>query len=1058
MAALDVLLDEIYKQHDGQCPVFVRGDANSSSKNAYRSPLLKHFLVKHNLKRVHIGHPTYHHFLGGGQFDSDLDILLHSEIQGVSEVLNQVMCKHEHPLVNSSHDLLLSAFSLPPAPEVNHEKPTFTAPKVSNERVKVIWSEEGIFNYRLTVGQGLFKLRESLSRPPTASSMSSLLASTYSLLSDAATSTNRTIRLGEPRRPPPVKAQTIVRLQRSLLIAHREVSRLSTSHSSPQTLAMARETMSTAKTSLKQAVRAHNRTAGLKRDASLNSIMTANPASLFRSVKSSKAAASSQISSIRVGSDIYTGDAVPDGFFDSMSRLKCPDMSTITNTPEFRSVSADYENIIKICQSGRPIPDILPQKSAEILLGVRAEVNDFFSITANHFINLGPPGFEHFHFLLSTLLSNFSLSSIDELNSAWACILYKGHQKDRESDRSYRNISTCPFIAKCADIYVGQLYSEGWALSQAETQFQGEGSSHELAALLFTETVQYSVSVSKKPVFALLLDAKSAFDKVVRQCAVRAAYLAGSRDQGLLYLDTRLASRRTFPEWEKVLMGPINDDLGLEQGGVNSDKLYKNCNNNQLSVAQKSELGVETGAEVVSAIGQADDTVLLSNNVYKLAGLVYLAEEYCRYYHVTLVPEKSKLLAFAAARSEPNIAYADLINPISIAGDKIPFVSSAEHVGIVRSVNGGNMPHILERISAHRKAIMSVLHCGLARGHHGNPTAGLRVEKIYGAPVLLSGVAALVLKTPELAALHAHYRKSIRQLLRLPINTPECFVMLMAGSLPASALVHLRMLSLLGMIGRLGPSNILNRIGRHALLTAVNLQSWFIQVRRISGQYQLPDPLLVLQSPPPKTRWKSQCRSMVLDYWEKKYRGEALLLSSLAHFKPHFFSLSTTHNTFSTAGSSYEVDRATVVARMLSGRYITDYRTRHWDSTNPAGNCRLYPHFNVGSISAAGDLAHQLLFCPGLAEARVRAVKLWTRQLSEKPHLQPLIAAIVAAHPDQILAFILDPSSVPGVVLAAQVHGKAVYQDCHHLSRVWCYGNHKMRMKLLKFFGYLKRS
>ena len=123
---------------------------------------------------------------------------------------------------------------------------------------------------------------------------------------------------------------------------------------------------------------------------------------------------------------------------------------------------------------------------------------------------------------------------------------------------------------------------------------------------------------------------------------------------------------------------------------------------------------------------------------------------------------------------------------------------------------------------------MSVLHCGIARGHHGNPTAGLRVEKIYGAPVLLSGVAALVLKTPELAALNAHYRKSVRQLLRLPINT----------------------LGLLGMIGRLTLTNILNRIGRHALMTAANLHSWFIQVRHISAQYQLPDPLLVLQLPP----------------------------------------------------------------------------------------------------------------------------------------------------------------------------------------------------------------
>ena len=110
------------------------------------------------------------------------------------------------------------------------------------------------------------------------------------------------------------------------------------------------------------------------------------------------------------------------------------------------------------------------------------------------------------------------------MNTAWACILYKGHLKDKESDPLYRNISTCPFWAKCADVYAGKLYGEGWASVQAETQFQGEGSSHEVAALLFTETIQYSLFINKKPVFALLLDAMPAYDKIVRHCAIRSDF------------------------------------------------------------------------------------------------------------------------------------------------------------------------------------------------------------------------------------------------------------------------------------------------------------------------------------------------------------------------------------------------------------------------------------------------------------------------------------------------------------------------------------------------------
>ena len=54
-------------------------------------------------------------------------------------------------------------------------------------------------------------------------------------------------------------------------------------------------------------------------------------------------------------------------------------------------------------------------------------------------------------------------------------------------------------------------------------------------------------------------------------------------------------------------MGPINDYLGVEQAGVNSDRVYKLCNNSQLSAAQNSELGVDLGPTIVSSIGFEDD-------------------------------------------------------------------------------------------------------------------------------------------------------------------------------------------------------------------------------------------------------------------------------------------------------------------------------------------------------------------------------------------------------------------------------------------------------------------
>ena len=65
---------------------------------------------------------------------------------------------------------------------------------------------------------------------------------------------------------------------------------------------------------------------------------------------------------------------------------------------------------------------------------------------------------------------------------------------------------------------------------QAPTQFQNEESSYELAWITLTETISYGLHIKKTPVFALFSDFQSAYDKVLVQSAVKAAFLAGTTD------------------------------------------------------------------------------------------------------------------------------------------------------------------------------------------------------------------------------------------------------------------------------------------------------------------------------------------------------------------------------------------------------------------------------------------------------------------------------------------------------------------------------------------------
>ena len=203
------------------------------------------------------------------------------------------------------------------------------------------------------------------------------------------------------------------------------------------------------------------------------------------------------------------------------------------------------------------------------------------------------------------------------------------------------------------DSYVRLLNIKKWNSVKAPTQFQGEGSSHELAALLLTETIQYSLHVSKKPLYALYLDVRSAYDRMVRQLLIRNLFISGTDGQELVYINERQKNRQTFCEWDKNMMGPIHDNLGVEQGGINFDNFYKLIDNEQLTISQNSELGVRMGDITISAVGQADDVVLLSNDLSSLYNLLYLTKEYCCKYLVELVDDKSKLQVFLPATLTP---------------------------------------------------------------------------------------------------------------------------------------------------------------------------------------------------------------------------------------------------------------------------------------------------------------------------------------------------------------------------------------------------------------------
>ena len=191
---MKVALDDLIREYKDPA-IFLRGDANASSSNLKRYPLFNHFCTSYNLKFVDINHKTYHHFMGQGSSDSDLDVLLYSDHDNVGEHLAHVRCGQVDQIIDSHHDVLISACTIPSSISSIIHPPFHPAPRIENGRHRVVWTDEGIAEYEMIVSRLLPGIRNRWLFSSSQVSTSMLLQSTNTLLSLAASLSNRIVSL-----------------------------------------------------------------------------------------------------------------------------------------------------------------------------------------------------------------------------------------------------------------------------------------------------------------------------------------------------------------------------------------------------------------------------------------------------------------------------------------------------------------------------------------------------------------------------------------------------------------------------------------------------------------------------------------------------------------------------------------------------------------------------------------------------------------------------------------------------------------------------------------------
>ena len=326
----------------------IRGDANVNPSNENRLRILENFCEKWNLTSSPVNHPTYHHFMGHGESDSQLDVLLHS--QDVPETLDKILCKFSEPLITSHHDALLSSFPLPIC-NARTKSNNPIAPRVCNDRVKIHWTISGAQAYKDCVENNLARFRSNWLDPASAPSISVLLQSTNSFLDRCARNTNPHSSLSTSiSKKSTKKPLYLLKSERLVLRSYNALKMTPLSALDYEFKLEYHRTLKRHHQQLLRYTRVQDRS---RSDRPLHGICTKDSSTAFKSLRAAVKPPNKDIGKLVDGDRTYYGDAVPDGMFDSIKKLKTETSQSRTCHPDFNT---EYKMILEICKSGTKIP------------------------------------------------------------------------------------------------------------------------------------------------------------------------------------------------------------------------------------------------------------------------------------------------------------------------------------------------------------------------------------------------------------------------------------------------------------------------------------------------------------------------------------------------------------------------------------------------------------------------------------------------------------------------------------------------------------------------------
>ena len=310
---------------------------------------------------------------------------------------------------------------------------------------------------------------------------------------------------------------------------------------------------------------------------------------------------------------------------------------------------------------------------------------------------------------------------------------------------------------------------------------------------LFLE-YRFKPGAQKRPLYFCFMDLRKAFDTILRHLLFRKVYNCGIKGKMLRVISDLYNRNIARVQVENFLSPAFTINKGVMQGSKLGPILFNIFINDLLNDLHNSSLGAKLGNLIISALGFADDIVLIADNPYKLQKLINICEQWAKINEMTFNIDKCNVMVF-------NLKHYD--HRFYLGREPLKFVTSYKYLGIQLSSKVGQHTLFKEHFTKIIEKAETRLNCIKHFGFHKDglrPQTAIRLYKILVRPILEYGAQILSFrryflnsrKQPEDVDTPTFYKrdlenlqtKALKTLIGCPRNVSPSVVRLMTGVEP----------------------------------------------------------------------------------------------------------------------------------------------------------------------------------------------------------------------------------------------------------------------------------